>query len=56
MVPPHHLATARVRQDLPVWLADPVSEDAISLFADGVYLRNEADKTRPAELEILGSG
>ena len=36
------------------WLADPVSEDAISLFADGVYLRNEADKTRPAELEILG--
>lgn len=37
-----------------VQLADPVSEDAISLFADGVFLRNEDDKTRPAELEILG--
>ncbi|MCR6555561.1 16S rRNA pseudouridine(516) synthase RsuA, partial [Aeromonas sp. CPF2-S1] len=36
-----------------VWLADPVSEEAISLFADGIYLRNENDKTRPAELEIL---
>jgi 16S rRNA pseudouridine516 synthase len=31
-----------------------VSEDAISLFEDGVYLRNETDKTRPAQLEILG--
>ncbi|MGN5139995.1 16S rRNA pseudouridine(516) synthase RsuA [Aeromonas sp. 164P] len=37
-----------------VWLADPVSKDAIELFAEGVYLRNEADKTRPAQLEILG--
>ena len=37
-----------------VWLADPVSEEAISLFEDGVYLRNETDKTRPAQLEILG--
>ncbi|MNH26135.1 Ribosomal small subunit pseudouridine synthase A [compost metagenome] len=37
-----------------VWLADPVSEDAISLFADGVFLRNEEDKTRPAQLELLG--
>ena len=31
-----------------------MSEDAISLFEDGVYLRNETDKTRPAQLEILG--
>ena len=37
-----------------VWLADPVSQDAIELFAEGVYLRNETDKTRPAQLEILG--
>ncbi|MCF5717848.1 16S rRNA pseudouridine(516) synthase RsuA [Aeromonas veronii] len=37
-----------------VWLADPVSLDAIELFAEGVYLRNETDKTRPAQLEILG--
>ncbi|WP_368152104.1 16S rRNA pseudouridine(516) synthase RsuA [Aeromonas sp. R2-4] len=37
-----------------VWLADPVSPDAIELFAEGVYLRNETDKTRPAQLEILG--
>ncbi|MFQ1683995.1 16S rRNA pseudouridine(516) synthase RsuA [Aeromonas veronii] len=37
-----------------VWLADPVSPDAIALFAEGVYLRNETDKTRPAQLEILG--
>ncbi|MFQ1964328.1 16S rRNA pseudouridine(516) synthase RsuA [Aeromonas veronii] len=37
-----------------VWLADPVSQDAIALFAEGVYLRNETDKTRPAQLEILG--
>ena len=37
-----------------VWLADPVSPDAIALFAEGVFLRNETDKTRPAQLEILG--
>ncbi len=37
-----------------VWLADPVHQDAISLFADGVFLRNESEKTRPAQLEILG--
>ncbi|MEN3785051.1 16S rRNA pseudouridine(516) synthase RsuA [Aeromonas veronii] len=37
-----------------VWLADPVSPDVIALFAEGVYLRNETDKTRPAQLEILG--
>lgn len=36
-----------------VWLADPVHQDAISLFADGVFLRNETEKTRPAQLEIL---
>lgn len=36
-----------------VWLAEPVSPDAIALFAEGVYLRNETDKTRPAQLEIL---
>lgn len=37
-----------------VWLADPVHQDAVSLFADGVFLRNETDKTRPAKLELLG--
>ncbi|MNZ91357.1 Ribosomal small subunit pseudouridine synthase A [compost metagenome] len=31
-----------------------MSSDAISLFADGVFLRNEDDKTRPAQLELLG--
>ncbi|HDZ8912066.1 TPA: 16S rRNA pseudouridine(516) synthase RsuA [Aeromonas hydrophila] len=37
-----------------VWLADPVSPDAIALFAEGVQLRSETEKTRPAQLEILG--
>ena len=32
-----------------VWLADPVSPDAIALFAEGVLLRSETEKTlRPA--------
>ncbi|QNF14075.1 16S rRNA pseudouridine(516) synthase RsuA [Aeromonas jandaei] len=37
-----------------VWLADPVSPDAIALFAEGVLLRSETEKTRPAHLELLG--
>ncbi|MDV7394374.1 pseudouridine synthase, partial [Arthrospira platensis SPKY1] len=36
-----------------VQLAEPVSEDAIAVFAQGVLLRNEKKRTRPAELEIV---
>ena len=55
VVPPHHLAAPRVCQDLSCLAGRPrESEEAISLFEDGVYLRNETDKTRPAQLEILG--
>lgn len=36
-----------------VTLAEPVSEDAIAVFAQGVLLRNEKKRTRPAELEIV---
>ncbi|PJG58497.1 16S rRNA pseudouridine(516) synthase RsuA [Aeromonas cavernicola] len=37
-----------------VWLADPVSPDAIALFAEGVLLRSETEKTRSAQLVLLG--
>ena len=35
------------------WLADPVDESAISLFAEGVMLRGEKHLTKAAELEII---
>ena len=37
-----------------VELADPVPEETIQAFAEGVQLRGEKDLTRPAKLEILG--
>ena len=35
------------------WLADPVDESAIQLFAQGVMLRGEKHPTKAAELEII---
>lgn len=35
------------------WLADPVEDSAIALFAEGVMLRGEKAPTKPAELEIV---
>ncbi|MGF1792244.1 16S rRNA pseudouridine(516) synthase RsuA [Photobacterium profundum] len=37
-----------------VELADPVPEETIQTFLEGVQLRGEKDITRPAKLEILG--
>lgn len=46
---PRHECHKRYR----VWLADPVPESAVALFAEGIQLRSERDKTRPAILELL---
>jgi 16S rRNA pseudouridine516 synthase len=35
-------------------LAEPVDEALIAFFAEGIELRNEQRKTRPAKLEIIG--
>lgn len=35
------------------WLADPVEDSAIALFAEGVMLRGEKTPTKPAQLEII---
>lgn len=37
-----------------VWLADPIAPGTAEQFAEGVLLRSEKEKTRPAQLEILG--
>ncbi|WP_299015331.1 16S rRNA pseudouridine(516) synthase RsuA [uncultured Photobacterium sp.] len=37
-----------------VELADPVTEDVVEAFAEGVQLRGEKSLTRPAKLELLG--
>ncbi|MGF1723694.1 16S rRNA pseudouridine(516) synthase RsuA [Photobacterium nomapromontoriensis] len=37
-----------------VELADPVPEETIQQFAEGVQLRGEKELTRPAKLEIVG--
>lgn len=37
-----------------VELADPIAEEVIEHFAQGVQLRGEKELTRPAKLEILG--
>lgn len=37
-----------------VWLADPISPGTTEQFAQGILLRSEKEKTRPARLEILG--
>lgn len=36
-----------------VQLADPIAEEAVATFANGIELRNEKTTTRPARLEIL---
>lgn len=36
-----------------VTTADPISEDAVRKFADGLMLNGEKARTKPAELEIL---
>ncbi|WP_372624950.1 16S rRNA pseudouridine(516) synthase RsuA [Arsukibacterium sp.] len=46
--PKHHIA-----KTYRVWTADPIADDAASLFADGVMLRGEKDPTLPAELELV---
>ena len=46
--PNHHCA-----KTYRAWLADPVEDSAIALFAEGVMLRGEKDLTKPAQLEIV---
>jgi len=48
--PKHHCA-----KTYRVWLADPVPDSAIALFAEGVMLRGEKVATKPAQLEIVDS-
>ncbi len=36
-------------------LAEPVEKNSVQRFAEGIELRNEKNKTRPAELEILSA-
>ncbi|NVD06776.1 16S rRNA pseudouridine(516) synthase RsuA [Vibrio sp. JPW-9-11-11] len=36
-----------------VWLADPIKDEYIELFEQGIQLRNEKDLTLPAKLEII---
>jgi 16S rRNA pseudouridine516 synthase len=48
--PKHHIA-----KTYRVWTADPIGDDAVSLFAEGIMLRGEQDPTKPAELEIITS-
>lgn len=36
-----------------VWLADPIGEDYVEQFAQGIQLRNERELTLPAQLEIV---
>lgn len=46
--PRHHCA-----KTYRAWLADPVEQTAIALFAEGVMLRGEAQLTKPAQLQII---
>lgn len=46
--PKHH-----VPKTYRVWTADPIPNEAISQFAEGIMLRGEKDPTKPAELEIV---
>lgn len=48
---PRHHCSKRYR----VTLAEPVDEGLIERFAEGIELRNEKRKTRPATLEILSA-
>ncbi|MCC5854348.1 MAG: 16S rRNA pseudouridine(516) synthase RsuA [Idiomarina sp.] len=47
---PKHKCTKVYR----AWLADPVDEADVKLFAEGIQLRGEATLTEPAKLEIVG--
>ena len=38
-----------------VWLADPISDDYVDKFAQGIELRNEREATLPAKLEVIDS-
>ncbi|KKO49527.1 16S rRNA pseudouridylate synthase [Arsukibacterium sp. MJ3] len=48
--PKHHIA-----KTYRVWTADPIGDDAVSLFAEGIMLRGEKDPTKPAELDIVAA-
>lgn len=36
-----------------VWLADPIGEDYVARFVEGIELRNEREPTLPAQLEVI---
>lgn len=36
-----------------VWLVDPVQDDYVQRFAEGIELRNEREATLPAQLEVI---
>ncbi|MZI94802.1 16S rRNA pseudouridine(516) synthase RsuA [Vibrio sp. CAIM 722] len=36
-----------------VWLADPVQDNYVQAFQEGIELRNERENTLPAELEVI---
>lgn len=36
-----------------VWLADPIQDDYVTKFEQGIELRNERDLTLPAKLEVI---
>ncbi|WP_428773376.1 16S rRNA pseudouridine(516) synthase RsuA [Vibrio sp.] len=36
-----------------VWLADPIGDDYVARFAEGIELRNERELTLPAKLEVV---
>lgn len=51
----HRVTSPRKKCDKTyrVWLAEPVSAETASLFAEGIILRSETQATRPAQLEII---
>lgn len=46
--PKHHC-----EKDYLVTLSEPLDEELVTLFANGIQLRNEKDLTKPAKLEII---
>ncbi len=48
---PKHKCSKQYR----VWLADPVTNDYVTRFQEGIELRNERAATLPAQLEIIDS-
>jgi 16S rRNA pseudouridine516 synthase len=51
----HHITSPKHKlpKRYQVTLQDPVSADAVELFAAGILLRNEHKRTRPAQLDII---